>query len=40
MLRVGVSSDPRGYMSLDEWEFDTLRQIWATAGCGVAGNTA
>ena len=36
MLRVGLSSDPQGHMSLDEPGLDALFRIWATAGCGVA----
>ena len=33
---MGLSSDPQGYMSLDEPGLDPLFRIWATAGCGVA----
>ena len=36
VLRVGLSSDPQGHMSLDEPGLDALFRIWATAGCGVA----
>ena len=40
VLRVGVSSDPQGHMSLDEPGLDALFRIWATAGCGVARSAS
>ena len=36
VLRVGLSSDPEGHMSLDEPGLDVPFRMWATAGCGVA----
>ena len=36
VLRVGLSSDPQGHMSLDEPGLDALFRIWATAGFRVA----
>ena len=40
VLCVGLSSDPRGHMSLDELGLDALFRIWATAGCGVARSAS
>ena len=40
VLRVGLSSDPQGHMSLDEPGLDALFRIWATAGCGVARSAS
>ena len=40
LLRVGLSSDPQGHMSLDEPGLDALFRIWATAGCGVARSAS
>ena len=40
VLHVGLSSDPRGHMSLDEPGLDALFRIWATAGRGVARSAS
>ena len=40
VLRVGLSSNPQGHMSLDERGLDALFRIWATAGCGVARSAS
>ena len=40
VLRVGLSSDPQGHISLDEPGLDALFRIWATAGCGVARSAS
>ena len=40
MLRVGLSSDPQGHMSLDEPGLDALFRILATAGYGVARSAS
>ena len=40
VLRVGLSSDPQGDMSLDELNLDALFRIWAAAGCGVARSAS
>ena len=40
VLRVGLSSNPRGHMFLEEPGLDSLFKIWATAGCGVARSAA
>ena len=40
VLRVGLSSDPQGHMSLDEPGLDALFRIWAAAGCGVARSAS
>ena len=40
VLRVGLSSDPQGHMSLDEPGLDALFRIWATAGCVVARSAS
>ena len=37
VLRVGLSSDPQGHMSLDEPGLDALFRIWATAGAVLPG---
>ena len=40
VLRVGLSSDPQGHMSLDEPGLDALFRIWATARRGVARSAS
>ena len=40
VLHVGLLSDPRGHMSLDEPGLAALFRIWATAGCGVARSAS
>ena len=40
VLRVGLSSNPQGHMSLDEPGLDALFRIWATAACGVARSAS
>ena len=40
VLRVGLSSDPQGHMSLAEPGLDAPFRIWATAGCGVARSAS
>ena len=40
VLRVGLSRDPQGHMSLDEPGLDALFRIWATPGCGVARSAS
>ena len=40
VLRVGLSSDPQGHMSLDETGLHALFRISATAGCGVASSAS
>ena len=40
VLRVRLSSDPQGHMTLDEPGLDALFSIGATAGCGVARSAS
>ena len=40
VLRGGLSSDPRGHMSLDKPGLDALFRIWATGGCRVVARSA
>ena len=40
VLRVGLSSDPQGHMSLYEPGLDALFRNWATVGCGVARSAS
>ena len=40
VLCVGLSSDPKGHMSLDEPRLESLFRIWATGGCGVARSAS
>ena len=40
VLRVGLSSDLQGHMSLEEPGLDALFRIWATAGCSVARSAS